>query len=199
MLGRDGPGPEDSLEDGWRQAKVTGLLMAFSMGERAAMQALPQWATDHVEVYEDLLGVPQAETGAERRDAITAAWTLELGATIPALRIMLQAIDSGLDIVDIDEDWSTVFQQGKAYAPHSGTPDYGNLLATDWPNYSTHFVIKAIWTGLPNGVPEPYVRAEVERALNTTLPSWDDYTIQNAASGFYLDGFNDSYLDLTAL
>jgi hypothetical protein len=197
MLGRDGPGPEDGLEDGWRQAKVTGLLMAHTMAERAAMQALPQWSTDHIEVYESILNVPRAATDKERREAITSAWTLELGATVPALTIMLQAIDSGLDIVTVDEDWSTVFQQGKAYAPHSGSPTYGTLQGSQWPNYSTHFVLKVEWSGLTDGLPDAGKMAEVERALNTALPSWVDYTVQND-SGFYLDGYSDSYLDLTA-
>lgn len=197
-LGKGGAGPEDGLEDSWRQAKALGMSMAFSAAERAAVQASPGYATDHVPVYEDLLALPTEATDVERRASIEAAWTAELSAVIPGLGATLAAIDSGITIVAVEESWSTYFQQGRTLEPFTGTPTYGSLNGSAWPNYATAFVLLVRWTGAPNGVPDPETRLVVERVLRDVLPSWCDYTITNGA-GFYCDGYNDSYLDLTAL
>jgi hypothetical protein len=194
-LGTRGPGPIGGIEDAWRESKVVGLLTATTAMERAATQALPDRATDHLEVYENLLGLPPEGPAQQRRSAAASAWTSKIDATIPALRSALQAIDAGLDIVTVIQGSAAIWQMGRSYADR--TSGVGGTRNTQFPNFSQHFIVHVIWLGLPMGLPDPAKRLRVEALLNTALPSWVDWTIFNGA-GFFLDGFNSSYLDLTA-
>ena len=142
------------------------------------------------------MGLPQEETDQERREAIAAAFTMQSRAIISSIRDDLQAIDSGIDVVLQTYDESTIFQHGKAYADRSGDT-YNTAGAALMPSYSSHHILYVRWTGATGGIPDPNLRAEVERYLNRVLPSWMDYSISNG-SGFYLNGFNYSYLGLTA-
>ena len=60
-------------------------------------------------------------------------------------------------------------------------------------------ILTVLWDGLAasGGIPPADKRLEVEDFLNDVLPSWFDWRIINR-TGFFLDGFADSRLDLTA-
>lgn len=200
-VGERGPGPVGSLEDRWRFAKACGVIAVTTAGRRALMQFFPNLATDHITVYENLLRVPPETHDEERRLAITAAFTLQISAVIPDIRTSLMAIDAGIDVVIQSEATSIHFHPGKTLAPRDGTgpATYGNQKGSIYPNFSSHFILTILWTGLggSGGLPPPNKLAAVQRYLNQTLPAWVDWRIING-SGFYLDGFNDSRLDLTA-
>ena len=199
MLGEKGPGPRGSLEDAWREAKVAGLLMVISMPERAALQALPSKATDHIPVYEALLKVPRADTDEERRAAITAAWTESLTAILPELQNRLEAIDEDLSIVTLNVDQTYIFHFGAAFfteAPFQFSPVTvaGGPQESSYPMFSQHFVITVLWANQPGGIPPAATRDLVERELNKSLPAWVDWKIITKI-GFILDS---DPLDLTA-
>jgi hypothetical protein len=199
MIGEDGPGPVGSLEDRWRFAKVAGLVKVTTMGRRALMQFFPDVATDHLPVYENLLRVPQESTEEGRRIAVTRAFTLQVSAIIPDIRDSLQEIDPNLDVVLQLEEQSVNFQPGRYLRPRDagGPAAYGIKKGSAFPVFSSHFILTVLWTGLTSGIPPADDLAAVIRFLSDTLPSWVDWRIANGI-GFFLDGFNDSRLDLTA-
>lgn len=198
MLGNGGAGPRDSLEDAWREAKVAGLLKVITMPERAALQALPSKATDHIEVYEDLLKVPRAPTEEERRVAITAAWVESLSAVIPRLTARLQAIDSDISIVALDNDVTTSFHFGAAFETEPATYPFrpsgsSSPLHSAWPMFASFFIVYVLWENQPGGIPPTATRDLVVRELNKTLPAWVNWRIISKI-GFILD---QDPLDLT--
>jgi hypothetical protein len=198
-IGENGAGPLGGLEDSWRFAKACGLTKCTTMGRRALMQFFPHLATDHLPVYENLLRVPRETHDEERRIAVAAKFTLQLSAVVPAIRAALVALDAGLDVVLQSEAQSVNFQPGKMLRPRDGTAAaYGVQARSNFPAFSSHFVMTVLWSGLGASLPPASTRASVERYLNDVLPSWVDWRIVNAV-GFFLDGFNDSRLDLTAM
>jgi hypothetical protein len=196
QLGEKGPGPVGCLEDRWRFAKACGMAKVTTMGRRALMQFFPRWATDHLEVYESLLRVPQEDTEEGRRLAVAAAFTAQISAVVPEIRSSLQDIDSSIDVIAETESRSVHFKPGKYLKGRLGTDVwYGVNEHSAYPTFSSHFVLTVFWPGGP--VLDPATLDRVKRYLNDTLPSWFDWRIVNAV-GFYLDGYNDSRLDLTA-
>ncbi len=197
--GSDAAGPVDGIEDTWRLAKARAIAAALGLEETAVAQAFPMFATVALDAYERELGVPLAATEQERREAVSAAFTAGIDAVVPHIRAALQAIDSGLDVVTVSSDTSTWTQFGKTMGSRV-TPEMfvdATRGSAAYPNFSQHFVLVVRWTGAPGGIPPAEKLATLERYLNTVLPSWFDYSIENG-SGFYLDGFNDSALDLTS-
>jgi len=193
MLGTNGAGPIGGLEDAWREAECAGLVAVTTMAERAALQALPRWATDHLGAYEVLLGLSAAGEATDRRDAARAAWVDVDTAINPALVALLTDIDSGLGVVALDPDHVATSHFGKAISTTGQCLPY---LGSQWPNYSSDHVLHLLWTGLPSGIPAQDKHDEVEQLLNRALPAWVDFSIMNGQQ-FYLDGFADSRLDLT--
>lgn len=189
-LGEGGAGPEDGLEDSWRQAKALGIAKALSVVERAAMQAFPDRGIEHLPVYEAILGIATEDHLVARTSAVVDAYTLQLDATIPGLKQSLQAIDPIIEIDTISPDKSVVTRHGK---PFDDDPDDTSY----WPAYSQHFFLHVRWP-VPGGVPDADKKRRVARVLSRALPSWVDWTIYNQA-GFYCDGYLDSYLDVTAM
>jgi len=200
-IGDDGAGPIDSLEDTWRQSKAAGIVMATAMGERALNQFFPFKATDHLGVYEDLLRVAPASTEQGRRDAITAAFTRQVSAIVGDLRGELQAIDPGLDYLTQTADDAIVAHAGKYLRPRpaGGGPatQYGSQAGSKFPNFSSHFIVTVLWSGLTGGIAPASELKKVQDLLNDTLPAWVDWRVINATGGFFLDGFNDSLLSIT--
>ncbi|MEE9395191.1 MAG: hypothetical protein V3W41_22090 [Planctomycetota bacterium] len=197
-LGEGGPGPLESLEDRWRFAKACGLVKVTTMGRRALMQFFPHQATDHLTVYENLLRVPRATTDEGRRIAITAKFTAQVSAVIPEVRTALMAFDPNIDVVIQVENQSVHFHPGKMARPRDGTAGaYGVKAGSDFPAFSSHFILTVLWSGLGASPPPTDTLAAVQDYLNDVLPSWVDWRIVTNL-GFFLDGFNDSRLDLTA-
>lgn len=196
--GGDVAGPVDGIEDMWRLAKARAIAKVLQLEELAVTQAFPFLATVALDLYERALGVPRAPTDQQRREAVAVAYTAGLDAVIPHVRAELQRIDPGLDVVTVNPATSIWTQFGKCFANRNSNDMFvDGRKSAAFPNYSQHFVLVVRWSGSPGGVPDPAKRAEVERYLNTVLPSWVDYSIENG-EGFYLDGFNTSLLDLTS-
>ena len=192
MLGPKGPGPIGGLEDAWRESEVAGIVGVSTMAERAELQGLPSKATDHLPVYERLLGLYEESSDEARRLAAATAWTTVLSCINPELAAKLVEIDAGISIVLLDPNKTATSQFGKAYSWVTG-----NIVGSQYPNYSNDHILYIMWSGCPLGVPPQNKLAQVERLLNQVLPSWIDYCITNDTPLFYLDGFMDSRLDLT--
>lgn len=208
--GDSGAGPEGGIEDFWRICKAEAIWAGMESMERAAMQALPQFATDHLEVYEDLLHVPRESTDAERAVAVTLAFCLQLAADIPSLTQDLKAIDSRFAIQSIDYDKATLVHFGKAFGPRDGSVPYGSgvssgVTASSWPNFAHEVVLHVVWEASASApTPTGEVLAQAKRLLNSALPSHVDFSITTYSAadgaGFFLDGGTDgtSLLDYTA-
>lgn len=198
----NGAGAIGGVEDAFREAKAQVIAAVMAEAERAAFQALPNLATDHIPVYQKNLGVPPKATAEEDRQAIAAAFTRMPEADIPHLRVAIQEISTQADIVTTDDDTASYVHFGKWLAPRTGTPAYGIGAAqsSEIPNYSSHFVTIVEWTLAPSEIiPPANTLADIESHLNEVLPAWQDYTIITG-TGFYLDGGpnDDSLMDLTA-
>lgn len=210
--GDSGAGPVDGIEDFWRICKAEAIWAMMEAMERAAMQALPLFATDHLPVYEDLLFVGEEQNDTERAIAVTLAFCLQLAADVPSLVADLKAIDSRFSVQAVDYSQATIVQFGKAFGPRPGAsgPAYGsgasaNVNASAYPNFASDFVLQVVWeasAGAPT--PTPTILDSAKRLLNNALPAWVDFSITTYSDvdgfGFYLDGGSDgtSLLDYTA-
>jgi hypothetical protein len=207
LVGQGGPGPEDSLEDLWRQCKAVALAADVIDPERAFLQGVPGKQTSHIDVYEDLLFIPRAPTDAQRAIAVRDAITLQLKAQLPFIDEALKRIDPRFAVDDIPWAQSATTELGRAFGPRVGGPAYGSGVsaartATAWPNYADPFVLYVNYALAP-GSTEPNERSldAAGRLLNNVLPAWCDWSISTGdGDGFFLDGGpdDDSLLDQTA-
>jgi hypothetical protein len=202
-VGRGGSATDESgLEAAWRAAKATAIAASLDAYERAVFQALPEHATEHVPVYERVLGIAPGsdQNDEDRRLAVVAAWTARVLATMGDLRASLQSISTQLDIEETSYEEAVVAMLGKMF------PAYGDeaLGVPAYPNYSSEFVLRVTYT-LSTGetaIPES-VRSAARRLLNTALPAWVDWRIFQVTSpvtGLICDGASvGSVLDYTPL
>jgi len=197
MLGTGGAAPKGTLEDAWRESKVSGIIKVVTMSERAALQALPSKATDHLDVYEAILKVPRQSTDQGRREAVAAAWTEALSGVLTTIEAKLVAIDAQISLELHTRAQSTTVQFGPPFETDAGVLasfDLGEA-QTAFPGFSSHFMLYVLWQGQPAGIPDPTTRTTVERELNKSLPSWWDWRIITK-QGFTLD---QDPLDVTGL
>jgi hypothetical protein len=202
-VGRGGTGTdENGLEATWRAAKAEVIAASADAYERAVLQALPSHATEHVPVYERVLGIaPGSDQNEEdRRQAVVAAWVGQIGAVMTDIESALQAISTQFALDELPEDESVVAMFGRmfpAYGDESeGVPQY--------PNYSSDFVVRAIYTLASGETSIPAaIRSAAKRPLNSSLPAWMDWVIlqdTSPATGLICDGESvGSVLDFTPL
>lgn len=190
-LGEKGAGPEGGLEDSWRKCRALAMSKAANAAERAAMRAYPSAGGEALPIWEGLLGVAEESTIGARIEAVTSAYTQSLDAVAGAIEDRLQAIDASITVEALDPDTATIAHFGQPFQVDA-IHDHDT---SRWPAYSEHAILFVKW---PGAVPDSDKRRRVERILNRDLPAWWDWRIFNA-SGFYCDGFNDSYCDLTLL
>lgn len=199
-----GASPADGLDDLWRQSRAIGKAASQQSVDRAAFQSLPSAATDHLAVYERILGLASshAEDEEQRRQRVTAAWTKQIDASPRGVEADLQDIDANFTVFALDHDKTDSGLHGRVYPPRGTESTRG---VTQYPNFSTEFVVTAVYA-VPVGLTEipDTVLDDAERLLNSTLPAWVDFVIsQEGASGagFYADGGPDgtSVADLTAI
>ena len=204
MVGRNGyADDDDEIEAQWRQAKAYALSMISSVDERAARQISPAYATDHIPLFEEMLGIPSDETlsDEQRRRRIVPDYVDVPEAWTEALTTQLKAIDPLAEI--ITRTWATASttQIGKWYeefTPIAGKEydDVGARKATAYPSISDmHQVI--IKYDLGNGV-KPNREQDrktllMQDTLNDTIPGWVNFSIIYATT-FTLDS---SLLDAT--
>lgn len=202
-VGRGGTGSdENGLEAAWRAAKATAIAASLDAYERAAFQALPEHATEHVPVYERVLGIaPGSEQNEEdRRLAVVAAWIARVLATVGDVRRSLQVISPQFNVEELSYDTAVVAMLGKMF------PNYGDeaLGVPQYPNYSSEFVLRVTYTLAAGETTIPGdIRAAAKRFLNTALPSWIDWQIFQVTSpavGLICDGASvGSVLDYTPM
>jgi hypothetical protein len=202
-VGRGGTGSdENGLEATWRAAKAEVIAASADAYERAVLQALPSHATEHIPVYERVLGIaPGSDQNEEdRRQAVVAAWVGQIGAVMTDIESALQAISTQFALDELPEDESVVAMFGRmfpAYGDESeGVPQY--------PNYSSDFVVRAIYTLASGETSIPAaIRSAAKRPLNSSLPAWMDWVIlqdTSPATGLICDGESvGSVLDFTPL
>jgi hypothetical protein len=201
-VGEGGSAKKDDGIDGlWRACCAGGLAALGSFAERAATQAFPNLATDHIPVYEELYGItpPEGATDEDRRQVIAARYVDRLLADEPDLAVALADIDVRATLVAIPPAISTTVQLGKAFEPQDGFPTYGGArLSTGYPNFSSDFyvpVLLTIATTLPTPVDLTSINA-LKRHLREALPAWVDFDVLTSTGPFILDV---SPLDLTAM
>ena len=195
---------DENLDDLWRRARAIGIGAGHLSLERAAWQALPIGCTDHLAAYERLLGLSSSSdtTEQDRRDAVVREWTRTILSTSRGIELELQDIDPLFSLAVTDHDQTDTVHLGRIMPPEGQEVSYGT---TQYPNYSTAFVIGVVYAVPSSLVVIPSaVLDEAERMLNNHLPAWVDYVIsQEGVSGadFYADGGPDgtSVADLTAI
>ena len=202
-VGRGGTGAdENGLEATWRAAKASAIAASTDAYERAVLQALPSHATEHIPVYERVLGIaPGGDQNEEdRRQVVVAAWVGQLAATMTSVETALQAISPQLSLDELPEDESVVAMFGRMF------PAYGDEAdgVPQYPNYSSEFVLRAVYTLASGETTIPsLIRLAVKRLLNAVLPAWVDwglYQDTSPSTGLICDGGSvGSVLDYTPL
>lgn len=203
-VGRGGSAKdENGLEAAWRAAKAIAIATATDAYERAAFQALPEHATEHVPVYERVLGIaPGSDANEEdRRLAVLAAWTVRVLANIGTLKRSLQVISPKFDVDELAHEQATVTMLGRMFPSYGDESLHG---VPQYPNYSDEFVVRVIYRLEAGEVSIPGMLLQAARRyLNTTLPAWVDFLILKRTSpttGLICDGAAvGSVLDYTPL
>lgn len=191
-VGEGGSAKDDTGIDGlWRRCRARGLAAVGSFAERAALQAFPQIATDHIPVYEAELRIipPEGATDEDRRQAIVAAYTLKAAQNELELADRLLEIDPRFLVVNMPRALATTVQLGKAFQPQDGIPAYGGgRFGSAWPNYSSDFCVVV---RLPTvaAMPTPVDLASItyaKRLLRKILPSWVDFSVVTSTGPFLI-------------
>lgn len=201
--------PTDSIIESWRYAKARALVALFA-DDRAVAQGFPQTATDFIPVYEQLLRLffDQNTSDQAKRDALSSEWYRKSSAVITEVEERLKEIDPSISVFVPDRDLIRETQPGRAfedYDPASGDADgpafnlvLGNSgsKCTSSPNYSDDFVWFVIFPLTASTLTKANRKkiVQIEQLLNKVIPSWNDFRIYTADSGFVLD---EDLLDLT--
>lgn len=193
---------DDGTIDGlWRQARASGLAAAATTGERAILQAFPARATDQLEYYEALLGaIPEpGDSTVERQAVVEQLWTERVRASLPDIAADLVAIDPLFSLASFDHSETTDTLHGRAFEDLAATlPFGGGRRSTRFPNYSTEFVVTALFdigSGVAPSIPEQKLIERVKAHLNKVLPATHTFQVLTGI-GFILDV---DLLDLTGL
>lgn len=204
MVGAHGSSRDpDSIETAWRVAKAYGLAALATFDERAALQVFPNIATDHVPVFEDILGIVADESlsDEQRRQIIVPDWTSTPEAWTTGLEAQLQAVDERASVLLMDWSESVTTWAGRYFQPFEPITgeEYdpnGPRVGTAWPNYSDLKIVFILFD-IGNGqapTADILLKTEVmEAILNDVIPSDHDFRI------IYSTGFSlgASLLDAT--
>lgn len=192
---------DDGTIDGlWRQARAVGLAAAATTGERAILQAFPGLATDLLEYYEGLLlAVPEFDASlVERQAVVEQLWTERVRAAMPDIAADLLDIDPRFSVMIIDREETTDTLLGRAFEDLAGAVPFGGRRSTRFPNYSTEFVVTALFdlgSGVTPNLDEQKLIARAKAHLNAVLPATHNMQVLTGI-GFILD---TDLLDLTGL
>jgi len=203
MVGTNGYSAiEDGLEAEWRKCKTMGLVCLGTFDERAAHQAFPHVATDHIILFEEMLGLfpDTTKTDQQRRAVVVPDYTGVPETWYSRLVEQLQRIDSRADV--ILRPWANTgtTHAGRAFEPFTPVAGFeysvGDRTFTRFPAASDAHRVQVLFD-IGNGA-EPsrdiLVRTESMKALlNDIIPAWVDFRIVYAI-GFILD---TSLLDAT--
>ena len=207
MVGTNGYSrDEESLEAQWRKSKTLGLVALSTFDERATNQYFPDKATDHIILFEEMLGIvtDPTKTDEERRRAIVPDYTGVPETWYSRLVEQLQMIDERADV--LTRDWATAgtSMAGRAFGAFSpvagyeyssrieiydpdGTPHYRTF--TQFPAASDTYRINVLFDIGSGVAPSRDILQRTERMkslLNDIVPAWVDFRIFYAI-GFILD------------
>jgi len=204
-VGNSAPGQMlDTIIESWRIARARGLAAAMD-DDRAAAQITPEFATDLIPVYEDLLATyfATATPDQTRRDELTAQYIRQLSAAHVPLETSIQAINPGasLQLIDREETRDTqfgrVFEDYDPANPLASGPAFDiNLVVssgsgakvTSFPNFSSDFIVLVDSPTLGPAIEQVDILNInlIGKLLNEVLPSWVDFRIF-VNCGFILD------------
>lgn len=201
--GTGGSAPDDDLSvDGlWRSVKARAIASVASSGERAALQAFPDRATDALAYYERLTGLTPSpdQSDQERRERSAVRFAGQQRADLPALEQSLQRIDSRISLLSPSHAEAVTTVHGRAFEDLAATlPFGGGRMSTAFPNYSTDFVLYVLMElgdGAQPNAAERQALADVAELCAEVLPAWNNFSVATHR-GFKLDV---SRLDLTGL
>lgn len=190
----------NSIDGLIRRVRAAAIASVADMGERSALQAFPNHATDLLPYYERLVGLSDDPdlTEQERRDAAAALYALQQAADIPSIISALQEIDARFDVITAAHTTATTTIAGRAFEDYAGDlPFQGGRQSTAFPNYSSELVLRML-LDLGDGVaPDADERRSMRlarRLMHDVLPATVDLQIVTHR-GFTLDV---SRLDLTS-
>ncbi len=192
---------DEGIEGLWRQARASGVAAVATTGERAVLQAFPRYATDLLDYYEDLLqAVPEpGDSVVERQAVVEQLWTERVRAALPDIAADLLEIDPRLSIAAFDHAETTDTIHGRAFEDLAAAlPFGGGRRSTFFPNYSTEFVVTALFnigSGIVPGLAEQKIIERAKAHLNKVLPATHTFQVLTGV-GFILDL---DLLDLTGL
>jgi len=190
----------NSIDGLIRRVRARAIATVADMGERTALQAFPNHATDLLPYYERLLGLTADPdlTDDERRAAAAALYALQLAGDVPSIRRSLQHIDARFDVVTAAPETATITIFGRAFQDLAGdSPFAGGRQSTAFPNFATVlvlFVVLELGDGVSPNAAERRSMALARRLLHDVLPATNDLQIVTHR-GFTLDV---SKLDLTS-
>lgn len=200
-VGKGGSAEDESTIDAlWRQARALGIAAVATFGERSALQAFPNRATDLLLYYESLFLLTNnpAQTDQERRDIAAVRYVQQLAGSMPDTLAALQLIDSRFTLESTSADASETTVLGRAFQDYDGDePFNGGRKSTRFANYSSDFVLYATLEIGSAVLPTPAEQRSLAAAralLNEVLPAWNSFELASHR-GFELDV---DRLDLTA-
>lgn len=191
---------DESIEALWRQSLAKGVGLVGTFGERAALQAFPNKATDLLPYYERLLHTEPSPDASEEERRQTAATRFTAGAAFlhSEIETALQEIDARFEVEIIDEDLTTTTIWGRWFEDLAAAEPFGGgRRSTIFPNYASEFVFIVV-LDLAGALPTPTEARAILRAqrhLAETLPAWESIGVVTSF-GFELDV---DRLDYTAL
>lgn len=202
-VGNSAPGePLDSIIEAWRMARARGLAASID-DDRAAIQIDPEFATDFIPVYENLLGrfFPLATDDQARRDELTTEYVRSLQAAFAPLQARLQLLNPGAVFEFLPRAQTRDTQFGRVFEDHdplsvaaSGPemlvdPPNSGPKVSSFPNFSSDFIVRVLSPPLiflNFTEDDRRVIRQMITLLNEVLPSWIDFRIY-ISCGFILD------------
>jgi hypothetical protein len=219
MMGSNGySADENSIDAEWRKSKTLGLTALATFDERATNQNFPHTATDHIVLFEEMLGIvpDDTKTDEERRQVVVPDYVGVPEAWYSALNEQIQRIDERASITI--PPWSSrgTTMGGRAFGPMDPVPGFAYdtfgqnnpdfPLSSDEPTLYRNFtkypassdahriyVLFDIGSGLEPSRDNLVRTDRIHALLNEAIPSWVDFRVLYAI-GFILD---ESLLDAT--
>lgn len=197
---------EESLEAQWRKSKTLGLVALSTFDERATNQYFPDKATDHIVLFEEMLGIVTdvTKTDEERRRTIVPDYTGVPESWYSRLLEQLKLIDERAEISL--RDWSTTgtTYAGRAFAPFAQVDgfEYSNRnelydgdgnphqrTFTRYPAASDAYRVNVLFDIGSGVAPSRDILRRTDNMkalLNDVIPAWVDFRIVYSI-GFILD------------
>lgn len=223
MVGTNGySAEEDSIEAEWRKSKTMGIVSLGTFDERATNQAFPNVATDHIALFEQMLGIvtDDSKTDEERRDVIIPDYTGVPEVWFSRLQEQIQLVDPRAGVLLPAWKSRSTTMGGRAFGPFEpiagfeydavgsilnpewtgpGDPDHAEFIARSFTRFpaisdaNRAIVLYDIGSGVAPSR-DILTKTEIMKSmLNELLPAWVDFRIIYSV-GFILD---QSLLDAT--